>query len=100
MIQQSQNTAETIQAWLITEFSERMDIDPDEINVQEPFSNYELSSAEALALLSKLERTLEQRLSATLLWNYPTIEALAQRLAEQLSVSKSAFDIGANQREV
>jgi acyl carrier protein len=84
-------TEESIQAWLISQLAERLEIVPDEIDIQSSFESYALESAEALVLLSKLEKHLGRSLSPTLLWNYPTIEALAQRLAEDDEASESGI---------
>ncbi len=82
-------TAETIQAWLVSHLAERLDIDADDVDIQAPFDSYDLESADALVLLSKLEKYLGRSLSPTLLWNYPNIEMLAQRLAEDDEASES-----------
>jgi len=89
MNQQSE-TAETIQAWLVAQFAERLEIEPDDIDVQEPFDNYGLDSTETMLLLGKLEKWLGRNFSPTLIFNYPTIADLAQRLAEETSISKSS----------
>jgi acyl carrier protein len=75
-------TIETIQFWLIAQLSERLEIDPEDIDIQEPFDNYNLDSAQTMILLGKLEKWLGRNLNPTLIFNYPTIEQLAQRLAE------------------
>ncbi|AUB44016.1 Acyl carrier protein (plasmid) [Nostoc flagelliforme CCNUN1] len=79
---------ETIQVWLVTQFAERLEIDPEDIDTCEPFDNYGLNSAETMILLGKLEKWLGRNLNPTLIFNYPTIAELAQRLAEETSVSK------------
>ncbi len=83
-------TAETLQAWLVSQLAERLEIDPDDVDIQAPFESYDMESADALVLLSKLEKYLGRSLSPTLLWNYPTIELLAQRLVEDDEASESS----------
>ncbi len=78
---------ETIQAWIVAHISERMGVAPSDIDVREPFDSYDLDSAQVLVLAAELEKWLGRRLSPTLLWNYPTIEALADRLAEDTVLS-------------
>jgi acyl carrier protein len=75
-------TAETIQSWLVNEFAERLELSQDEIDVNEPFDNYDLTSAETMILLGKLEKWLGIKLNPTLIFNYPTIAELSDRLAE------------------
>ena len=48
------------------------DLDP-----RRPFGLMGLDSLMALELRNRLERSLQQTLSATLAWNYPTVEALS-----------------------
>lgn len=72
---------EAITAWLIARLSSESAIDPDEIDLGRPFAAFGLDSARALALVGELETWLGQRLSPIVLWNYPTIEALARQLA-------------------
>jgi acyl carrier protein len=72
---------EAITAWLIARLSSEAGIDPDEIDLGRPFAAFGLDSARSLAIVGELEAWLGQRLSPILLWNYPTIEALARHLA-------------------
>jgi len=73
--------ADAIQEWLVLHLAARLGAEPDDIDVREPFDSYNLDSAHVLILANELEEWLGCELSPTLLWNYPTIEQLAQRLA-------------------
>ncbi len=75
-------TVEDIQNWLIAEFAQQVDVDPDDIDIEEPFDNYELDSSKALVLLGRLEKFLGKELNPVFIFNYPTIAELAERLAE------------------
>jgi len=97
-LKQSQ-TAEAIQDWLVAQLGERLGTEPDEIDLQESFTSYGLSSAQALVLLNKLEKWLGRSLSPTLLWNYPTIEAFTQRLAEESDGSELAAKVSPTIKE-
>lgn len=79
--QQSQ-TAETIQGWLISQLAERLEIEPDDVDINEPFDNYDLDSAQSMLLLGKLEKWLGRNFNPVLIFNYPTVAELSQRLAE------------------
>ena len=70
-----------ITAWLIARLSAVSGIDSEEIDLGQPFAAFGLDSARALVLVGELETWLGQRLSPVVLWNYPTIEALARQLA-------------------
>jgi acyl carrier protein len=78
---QEQKSAESIQDWLIEQVAQRLDLDPDEIDSQVAFESFGMESADALALLSQLEQWLGRSVPPVLLWNYPTIAQLSERLA-------------------
>ncbi len=88
-------TAEAIQAWIVSQLCEQLGVEPNDIDVREPFDSYGLDSVQemvlAMVLASKAEKLLGFRLSPILLWHYPTIEALAQHLVEESEVSRSEF---------
>jgi acyl carrier protein len=78
--QPSSYTLEEIQNWLVQQLAERLDLAPDEIDIHEPFDNYNLDSAQSLILLGRLEKLLRQELNPILIFNYPTVAELAERL--------------------
>lgn len=86
--EESGKSAEAIQTWLVNNLAERIEVDPDDIDIREPFESYNLDSAQVLILASELEEWLGAELSPTLLWNYPTIEKLSQRLATMQSAAQ------------
>jgi acyl carrier protein len=75
-------TAVEIQAWIVAYLAELLEIDPDEINTTISFDRYGLDSSVAVGLTGDLEDWMETKLDPTLLYDYPTIESLAQHLAE------------------
>jgi acyl-CoA synthetase (AMP-forming)/AMP-acid ligase II/acyl carrier protein len=79
-----------ITAWLIVRLSTESGIDSEEIDLGQPFAAFGLDSARALVLVGELETWLGQRLSPVVLWNYPTIEALARQLAAPARPSGAA----------
>ncbi len=70
-----------IENWLIEQISEQMNIHSKHIDTQHSFAEYQLDSAKALVILARLEKKLGKRLSPTIIWNYPNIASLAERLA-------------------
>ncbi|WGV26156.1 phosphopantetheine-binding protein [Halotia branconii] len=76
-------TAEEIQAWLVFHLSELLGVKPDEINVTEPLESYGLDSSQGMLLAIKAKKLLGFEFSPLLVWHYPTIELLSQRLAEE-----------------
>lgn len=76
--------AETIQAWLTTALSTHLGLAPEDIDLRKPFTEYGLDSMVGVFLAGDLEAWLCVELSPTVLWDYPTTEALAQFLATEL----------------
>jgi acyl carrier protein len=76
-------SAEEIQDWLVAQIAEQLGIDPDGIDVEVPISEFGLESLQAMIIVSRAEKSLGVKIPPTLVWNYPTIELLSQRLAEE-----------------
>lgn len=73
-------TEQAIRTWLVEHVAEAAGMTPDDIDVREPLESYGLSSREAVSMVGDLEDWLGRRLSPTLVWEYPTIEAIARYL--------------------
>ena len=80
--QQKTPTATEIQDWAASKLSEALGVTPAEIDVQESLDNYGMGSIQAVSFAGDLEEWLGRDLPATLLWDYPTLAALAAHLAE------------------
>ncbi len=93
MSENSTNT-EVIQAWLVAKLSERLGIESHEIDIREPFASYGLGSTEAVSLAGELAEWLGRKLSPALVYEYPTIEALARHLAGSPDVPEAATRAG------
>jgi acyl carrier protein len=83
---------EAIQAWLIKKVSNALSISPDDIDPRETFASFGLDSRTAVSLSGDLERWLGRRLPPTLVWDYPSIDELAQHLASEQPASST--DVG------
>jgi acyl transferase domain-containing protein/acyl carrier protein len=59
---------------------------PEQLTASKAFRSLGLDSLMGLELRNRLERTLELKLSASMIWNYPTIEQLSVYLAGQLEL--------------
>ncbi|NEO43442.1 MAG: acyl carrier protein [Moorea sp. SIO4A3] len=80
-------TAAEIQDWLVSYLAELLEIDQDEVDVTIPFDSYGLDSSAAIGLTGDLEDWLGCDIDPTLLYDYPTIEAQAQYLAEEFKLN-------------
>jgi myxalamid-type polyketide synthase MxaB len=79
----SPHHAKEIQAWLLAHLASHLSLVKEELDVDQPFTNYGLDSKEAVNLAGELEDWLGTRLSPTLLWQYPTIATLSQYLSQE-----------------
>lgn len=70
-------TTQVIQTWLVAKIAERISISANEIDVRQPFAYYNLDSMAVVSLIGELENWLSCRLPATLPYDYPTIQSLA-----------------------
>jgi acyl carrier protein len=72
-----------IQAWLISYLSELLEMDPNEFETNDALASYGLDSSGAVCLIGDVGEWLDLKLSAEILYNYPTIESLTRYLAAQ-----------------
>lgn len=80
------NAAE-IQNWIVSYLADLLEIDPDEVDVTISFDRYGLDSSAAVVLTGDLAEWLEREIDPTLLYDYPTVEALVQHLSSQLAAA-------------
>jgi acyl carrier protein len=80
---QSKLSASSIESWFVTQLAEQMGVDSDEIDADERFDSFALDSAKLMLIGSRAEKMLGFQISPTLLWHYPTIRGLSERLAEE-----------------
>ncbi|MFE7608621.1 SDR family NAD(P)-dependent oxidoreductase [Streptomyces celluloflavus] len=69
-----------IEEWLTRELADRSGLPAAEVDTTRPLAGYGLQSVAMVSLLGELEQWLGRDLPATVLWEYPTIEALARFL--------------------
>jgi acyl carrier protein len=70
-----------IEDWLVAEIASRQGIDPEQVDTGGSFIANGLDSAASVALVGDLATMLGVTLPETLLWEYPSIVALAEHLA-------------------
>jgi acyl carrier protein len=81
-------TIATLQSWFVAQIAEQTEMEPEYVEVDLPFENFGLDSAQALSIAHKAEKTFGVELSAAQLWHYPTIASLSQRIAEDVTLSE------------
>ena len=77
---------ERLQDHLREQFAQVMGVDAERFGVHRPLAEMGLDSLMALELRNRLERSLGVRLSATILFNFPTIHALAPELGRRMGL--------------
>jgi acyl carrier protein len=75
-----------LETHLIQEIAQVLRLPLDQIDAKTPLPTLGLDSLMALELRNRLELSLGVTLSATLIWGYPTVAALAPFLAEKLGL--------------
>lgn len=75
-------TAKEIKNWCASYIGEILEIEPDEIDTAVPFDRYGLDSSAAITLTGDLEEWSGLELDPTLMYDYPTINALSEYLAQ------------------
>jgi acyl carrier protein len=81
MSTETSHSSRAIQDWIVAWVAKEAKVSPTEVDVREPFVNLGLSSRQAVILSGELEDWLGRRLPASLVWDHPTIEKLADHLA-------------------
>jgi len=78
---------ERLEPYLRDRVAQVLRLAPARVALQQPIREQGLDSLMTLELRNRLEADLGIRLSATVLWNYPTVAALARHLAGELEAS-------------
>jgi acyl carrier protein len=72
-----------IELWMVSSIAGLLDVEPDLIDVTEPFANLGLTSKEGVQLATGLEQWLGFELPPTLIFDHPTIQRAARFLAQR-----------------
>lgn len=75
-------SADEIRNWIQSKLAAELQVEPDAIDVTQPFAGFGVDSIAIFTLTGDLAEWLGHDLRATLLWEYPNIAALSQHLAE------------------
>ncbi|MDA0266671.1 MAG: AMP-binding protein [Cyanobacteria bacterium] len=75
---------EILKQWLIDWLAQTLQLPPMEVDSTRPFAEYGLDSVAAVELTEALQSTIDQPLSPTLAYEYPTVDAVADYLAQHL----------------
>jgi acyl-CoA synthetase (AMP-forming)/AMP-acid ligase II/acyl carrier protein len=85
------DTAESIQNWIVNWLSKTLKIKPESIEPSKSFAEYGVDSQIAVELAQQLEAWLQspEKIEPTIAWSFPNIRALADHLANELTIKTS-----------
>jgi acyl carrier protein len=87
-----------IEALLVRRLAEALRIEPSSMDVDAPLASYGIDSLTAITLTGELEEWLGRQVSPTLVWDHPTIRAIAVHLSS--SAADQPFREGDDGEEV
>lgn len=91
MMATANHDSETIGEWLTARIASELKKLPDSIALDEAFANIGLSSLDTLIICGELGEFLGiEDLSPSLFWDYPSINKLAEHLAQQHQTNAGA----------
>ena len=76
----SSTSRDVIAAWLAAKVAGPLGVRPDEVDMRRPLAGFGIGSLQAVRLAAELEEWLGRELTPTLVYDYPTIDALADFL--------------------
>ncbi|MEL7369421.1 MAG: acyl carrier protein [Myxococcota bacterium] len=75
-----------LKSWITQAIADALEVHPDKIAVDVPFTEMGIDSLKAFSLTGDLSEWADLELPATLFWDYPDIQALVQFLGEALDI--------------
>jgi acyl carrier protein len=75
------HSAAALADWLVAAIAQVLDVSPDAIDVERPFSYYGLGSVEAVMIIGDLEALLGCEFPEDLVFDYPSVATLAGHVA-------------------
>ena len=83
-------TAEEIKFWLVSYLAALLKVEASSLDVTRPINRYGVDSSLAIGLIGDLEEWLGFDIEPTFVYEYPTLEAMAQYLAEESQKNREA----------
>lgn len=81
-------TLEKIEDYLSNKIAEIIEENPENIQLNKPFSEYSIDSAEGIGLSGDIEEDFNLKLSPLVLFEYPTISKLANYIFKKRKFNK------------
>ncbi len=78
-------TKKEIETWIVSYIANLLEVDSEDIDITIPFDRYGLDSSAAVGMTGDLEDWLGCEIDPTLVYDYPTIEALVEHLSSEFA---------------
>jgi acyl carrier protein len=76
-------TAQELTDWLTAKVAKSLDVTSDAIDVDTPLADYGFDSAASLSLCADLQAEKGITVETTIVWDYPTIDAIVAHLVRE-----------------
>ena len=73
---------ESVQIWLSERIASYLALSRDDVETTRPVAEYGMNSSVAMQLLGDITEGIEKEVEPTLIWEYPTIDALSEKIVE------------------
>lgn len=83
-------TKEELETWLIAHIATRLKVPKESVDPVRPLEEYGFDSLEAVALTGEIELLLDRQIDPTIIWDYPSVRAVAAYLAQEPSTAQPA----------
>ncbi|MEO0769764.1 MAG: acyl carrier protein [Cyanobacteria bacterium J06649_4] len=94
LIESTPRSLSDIQNWIAEQVGIHIGIEADAVDTDTPFSQYGLSSVQAMAIAQEGKQRFGIEISPLVMWNFPTIASLSAHIADELNDSdRESFEI-------
>ena len=76
-------SASEIREWLVARIAAKLLMPAEEVPTDQPLTRLGIDSTEAVVVSGELQELLGKRVPPTVVWDHPTIDALAAHLADE-----------------
>jgi acyl carrier protein len=83
------NSIEAIATWLREYVANLLELSPQEVSDQQSFARFGLDSAASIAMVGDMCEWVGCEIDISLVYDYPTIEALSRMLASRPDIQRS-----------
>lgn len=83
----AKSTSQELADWLTAKVARSLNMTSDAIDVDTPLADYGIDSAASLTLCADLEAEKGIAVETTIVWDYPTIDAIVAHLAGEKKAS-------------